>query len=61
MSSDYNAGYDAGARGNIFGGPATAEGMAGFMAGQDAASRKYTGSVEWLVVPIAMPRRWREK
>lgn len=54
MSSDYNAGYDAGLRGNIFGGPATAEGTAGFLAGQAASNRKTSGSIEWLVAPLVL-------
>ncbi|MFN8668893.1 MAG: hypothetical protein U0164_17060 [Gemmatimonadaceae bacterium] len=54
MSSDYNAGYDAGARGNMFGAPATAEGTAGFMAGQAAARSKNSGSLEWLLAPLVL-------
>ena len=54
MSSDYNSGYDAGARGNIIGAPATAEGTAGFMAGQAAANSRSSGSIEWLVAPFVL-------
>ncbi|MCC6927572.1 MAG: hypothetical protein IT359_01165 [Gemmatimonadaceae bacterium] len=54
MSSDYNAGYDAGARGNMFSAPATAEGTAGFMAGQAAARSKYEGSLEWILAPLVL-------
>lgn len=52
--SDYNAGYDAGSRGNIFGAPATADGTAGFMAGQAAAGRKSAGSLEWILAPLVL-------
>lgn len=54
MSSDYNSGFDAGRRGNIFGGPATAEGTAGFLAGQAAANTRYSGSAEWILAPFVL-------
>ncbi|BAH40003.1 MAG TPA: hypothetical protein DGD08_12365 [Gemmatimonas aurantiaca] len=53
MSSDYDSGYDAGARGSIFG-PATVEGTAGWMAGNQARNNKSSGSAEWLIAPFVL-------
>lgn len=53
MSSDYNDGFNAGLRGSIFG-PSSAEGTAGFMAGQALADRRSTGSAEWVVAPFVL-------
>ncbi len=53
MSSDYNSGFDAGQRGNIFG-PATAEGTAGWMAGNALRNTKSSGSAEWIVAPFVL-------
>jgi hypothetical protein len=52
-SDDYNAGFNAGQRGNVFA-PASADGGAGFMAGQALAHTKYEGSAEWLVAPFVL-------
>ncbi len=54
MSSDYDSGFNAGMRGNMFGAPATAEGTAGFMAGQAAANSKNVGSLEWIFAPLVL-------
>lgn len=54
MSSDYNSGFDAGSRGNMFGAPATAEGTAGWMAGNAARNTKSTGSAEWILAPFLL-------
>lgn len=53
MSDDYNAGYDAGRRGSIFG-PASAEGTAGWLAGAAAARGGSSGSAEWFLAPFLL-------
>ena len=53
MSSDYNDGFSAGQRGSIFA-PASAEGTAGFMAGQALARGGSTGSAEWVIAPFVL-------
>lgn len=53
MSDDYNAGFAAGQRGSVFG-PSSAEGTAGFLAGQALAGQRYSGSAEWLVAPFVL-------
>jgi hypothetical protein len=53
MSNDYNAGFQAGLRGSIFG-PSSAEGTAGFMAGMAARDGQGAGSLEWILAPLVL-------
>lgn len=54
-NDDYNAGMRAGELGSVFG-PTSAQGMAGFAAGQALAANrgKTEGSIEWLVAPFVL-------
>lgn len=53
-NDDYNAGYDAGRRGSVFG-PNSAEGWAGWSAGAAAArGERSHGSAEWLIAPLVL-------
>lgn len=52
-SNDYNDGFTAGQRGSIFG-PSSAEGTAGFLAGQALGSNRSSGSAEWVVAPFVL-------
>lgn len=55
MSDEHQRGLDAGMRGSVIG-PTSAEGVAGFMAGQAIAANrgKSEGSAEWLVAPVVL-------
>src|SRR5690349_1382202 len=55
MSSDHQRGLDAGMRGSVIG-PTSAEGVAGFMAGQAIAANrgKMEGSAEWVIAPVVL-------
>src|SRR5688572_24678420 len=53
MSDDSLSGLQSGLRGDLIA-PASAEGMAGWMAGQNARTAKGEGSIEWLVAPFVL-------
>jgi hypothetical protein len=52
-NDDYNSRFNAGLSGNIFA-PTSAEGTAGFLAGQALARGGATGSAEWVIAPIVL-------
>lgn len=55
MSDEHQRGLEAGMRGSTIG-PSSADGVAGFMAGQAIAANrgKSEGSIEWLVAPVVL-------
>lgn len=53
MSNDSLSGLQSGMRGDLIA-PSSAEGMAGYMAGQQLSRTRTSGSIEWLVAPVVL-------
>lgn len=53
QEDDYSSGFDAGLKGGM-GGANSASGLSGYLAGQQAASQRSVGSIEWLIAPFVL-------